>query len=78
VGGFIVIFQTEILGRYVAPLSDIKCEGKPVLACVACKEFVTEDVVRMEKAGIPVYATPETAAEVLSAMYRHNLRAKGR
>jgi acyl-CoA synthetase (NDP forming) len=31
----------------------------------------------MEKAGIPVYETPETAAEVLSAMYRHSLRIKG-
>ncbi len=76
VGAFIVILQTEILDRYVAPLSGIDYKGKPVLACVACKEFVTEDVIAMEKAGIPVYATPETAAEVLSAMYRHNLTVK--
>ena len=77
VGGFIVILQTEILKEYLTPLREINYKGKPILACVACKEFVTEDVIGMEKAGIPVYETPETAAEVLSAMYRHSLRIKG-
>ena len=76
VGAFIVVLQTEILKEYVAPLKAVDCKGKPVLACVACKEFVTEDVVAMEKAGIPVYGTPETAADVLSAMYRHYLRTR--
>ena len=50
-GAFIVVLQTEILKEYVAPLKAVDCKGKPVLACVACKEFVTEDVVAIGKGG---------------------------
>jgi acyl-CoA synthetase (NDP forming) len=73
VGGFIVVIQGEILGSFVETLKGIDAQGKPVLACVACKEFMMEDVIRMEKAGIPVYSTVEMAAEALAAMRRYRL-----
>lgn len=71
-----VIVQGEKLGSFVGTLRDIDFRGKPVVCCVACKEFVIGDVVRMERAGIPVYSTPETAAEVLGEMYRYELRRR--
>jgi acyl-CoA synthetase (NDP forming) len=73
VGGFIVVIQGEILGSFVEVLRSIDCQGKPILACVACKEFMMEDVIRMEKAGIPVYSTVEMASEALAAMRRYRL-----
>jgi acyl-CoA synthetase (NDP forming) len=73
VGGFIVVIQGEILGSFVETLRRIDRQGKPILACVACKEFMMEDVVRMEKAGIPVYSTVEMAAEALAAMRRYRV-----
>jgi acyl-CoA synthetase (NDP forming) len=39
---------------------------------------VTDSVIAMEKAGIPVFATPEMAAEVLAAMYHYGTRVRGR
>jgi len=75
VGGFIVVLQAEILNSYVEPLKSIDYRGKPILTCVACKEFAMDDVIAMEQAGIPVFSTPETATEVMAEMYRHSLRA---
>ena len=71
VGSFIVILQAEILGSYVAPLGGIDYGGKPIMVCVAGKEFAMEDVIKMENAGIPVYQTPEQCADAISVMYRH-------
>ncbi len=71
VHSFIVILQGELLASYVDTLANIDYRGKPVLCCVACKEFMMEHVIRMEQRGIPVYSTPEMAAEVLGEMYRH-------
>lgn len=71
-----VIIQGEKLGSFVNTLKNIDFKGKPVVCCVACKEFVIGDVIRMERAGIPVYSTPETAAEVLGEMYRYELRRR--
>ena len=76
VQSIMVIIQGEKLGSFVEPLKSIDLKGKPVVCCVACKEFVINDVVRMEKAGIPVYSTPEIAAEVLGEMYRYELRRR--
>jgi acyl-CoA synthetase (NDP forming) len=76
VGSFIVILQAEILGSYAEALKEIDCRGKPVIACVAGKEFAMEDVIKMEKAGIPVLATPEEVADALAVMYRHAQRVK--
>jgi acyl-CoA synthetase (NDP forming) len=73
VGGFIVVIQGEILGSFVDALRSIDYRGKPILACVACKEFMMDDVIRMEKAGIPVYSTVEMAAEALAAMRHYRL-----
>ncbi|MHC1630952.1 MAG: acetate--CoA ligase family protein [Methanotrichaceae archaeon] len=70
VGGFIVVLQAETLDSYIDELKKIDYQGKPILSCVACKEFVMDDVIKMEQAGIPVYSTPEEAAEVLSVMYK--------
>lgn len=74
VGSFIVVLQAEILGSYVDPLKDIDYKGKPIMACVAGKEFAMEDVIKMEKAGIPVYSTPEQCADAISVMFRHSKR----
>lgn len=73
VGSFIVVIQGEILGSFVEVLRRIDTCGKPILCCVACKEFMMADVIQMEKAGIPVYSTAEMAAEVLAAMYRYGV-----
>ncbi len=74
IGGFIVVIQGEILDRFVEPLRAVNTQGKPILSCVACKEFMMDDVVKMEKAGIPVYSTVEMATEVMADMYRFWLR----
>ncbi|OPY67831.1 MAG: succinyl-CoA synthetase subunit alpha [Syntrophorhabdaceae bacterium PtaU1.Bin034] len=69
VHSLIVIVQGEMLGSYVDTLAAIDYKGKPVLCCVACKEFMMDHVIRMEQKGIPVFSTPEMAAEVLAGMY---------
>jgi len=74
VHSFIVIIQGEILGDFVEVLKDVDFKEKPVICCVACKEFMINDVVKMEKAGIPVFSTAEMAAEVLGQMYYYNVR----
>jgi acetate---CoA ligase (ADP-forming) len=73
VGSFIVVIQGEILGTFVDVLQRIDTRGKPILCCVACKEFMMQEVIRMEKAGIPVYSTAEMAAETLAAMRGYRL-----
>jgi acyl-CoA synthetase (NDP forming) len=78
VGSIIVVLQAEILGSYVEPLRSIDYKGKPLMACVAGKEFAMDDVIRMEKAGIPVYSTPEECADAISVMYRHAERVRRR
>lgn len=70
----VVILQGEILGSYVDTLASVDYRGKPVLCCVACKEFMMDHVIEMEQKGIPVYSTPEMAVEVLSEMYAHGRR----
>lgn len=76
VGSFIVVLQAEILDSYVDALKSIDYKGKPIIACVAGKEFAMQDVIRMEKAGIPVFSTPEEVADALAIMYRHNKRVQ--
>jgi acyl-CoA synthetase (NDP forming) len=76
VGSFIVVLQAEILGSYVDSLKGIDYKGKPIMACVAGKEFAMEGVIKMEKAGIPVYSTPEQCADAISVMFRHAQRIK--
>lgn len=71
VGSFIVVIQTEMLGAYIDTLRAIDYRGRPILAVVASKEFVIDDTIKMERAGIPVYSTPEQAAEVLGAMWMY-------
>ena len=76
VGSFIVVLQAEILDSYVDTLKSIDYKGKPIIACVAGKEFALPDVIKMEKAGIPVFSTPEEVADALAIMYRHHERVK--
>ena len=40
----------------------------------AGKEFAEADAIKMENAGIPVFATPEQVADALGIMYRHHKR----
>lgn len=74
VHSFIVVIQGEMLNSFVETMKNIDYKGKPVVCCVACKEFMIDGVVKMEQAGIPVYSTAETAAEVLSQMYHYGIR----
>ena len=74
VHGFVVIIPGEKLCDFVEVMKNINYRGKPVVCCVACKEFMMDSVILMERAGIPVYSTPEMAAEVLSEMHRFALR----
>ncbi len=76
VGSFIVVLQAEILESYVDALNSIDYRGKPIIACVAGKEFALQDVIKMEKAGIPVFSTPEEVADALAIMFRHYNRVK--
>ncbi len=77
VHSLILILQGEMLDSYVDTLKNLNYRNKPVLCCVACKEFMMDHVIRLEKIGIPVYSTPEMAVEVLGTMYRYtNLRNK--
>lgn len=76
VGSFIVILQAEILESYPETLKSIDYKGKPIIACVAGKEFAMSGVVKMEKAGIPVFSTPEQVADALGIMYRHHKRLR--
>lgn len=77
VGSFIVVLQAEILDSYVDSLKSINYKGKPIIACVAGKEFAMPDVIKMENAGIPVVSTPEQVADALGIMYRHYRQVKG-
>jgi len=74
VQSFIVIIQGEMLSSFVDVMKSIDYKEKPIVCCVACKEFMIDDVVKMEQAGIPVYSTAEMAAEVLSQMYHYGVR----
>ena len=76
VGSFIVVLQAEILDSYVEALRSVDYRGKPIIACVAGKEFAMPDVIKMEKAGIPVFSTPEQVADALAIMYRHQMRVE--
>ena len=78
VGSFIVVLQAEILDSYVDALKSINYKGKPIIACVAGKEFAMPDVIKMENAGIPVVSTPEQVADALGIMYRHYKQVKGK
>jgi acyl-CoA synthetase (NDP forming) len=76
VHSIIVIVQGEKLASFVDTMKGIDYMGKPVVCCVACKEFMIDNVIRMEQAGIPVYSTSEMAAEVLGEMYRYGQRRR--
>ena len=74
VASFIVVIQGEILGSFVDVMKSIDYKEKPVMCVVACKEFMINDVMKMEQAGFPVYSTAEMAAEVLGQMYHYGVR----
>jgi acyl-CoA synthetase (NDP forming) len=70
VGSCLVILQGEILDTYLDLFRSISYP-KPVLCCVACKEFMMDSVITLENLGYPVFSTPEMATEVLATMYRY-------
>ena len=78
ISSVIVILQAEILDSYVNEFKRIDFQGKPILCCVPCKEFIMDEVMALEQAGFPVYSTPEEAVEVLAVMYRYAMRLPGR
>ncbi len=70
----IVIVQGEILDSYVEALASIDYRGKPVLCCVACKEFMMTHVIKWNRKAFPYTPTPEMAVEVLRRCNRHGRR----
>lgn len=68
IDSFIVILQAEILDTYIQEFNKIDFQGKPILCCVPCREFVMTEVIQLEQAGFPVYSTPEEAVEALAVM----------
>jgi len=74
VQSFIIILQGEMLASFIGPVKSVDTQGKPILCCVACKEFMMNDVIKMEQAGVPVYSTSEMSAGVLGEMYRYAQR----
>jgi len=73
VGGLVVAIQTSAIRSYVDALTTIDFKGKPILVVVAAKDLVANDVINLEKNGIPVYSTPEQAVEVLAMMRQYYL-----
>ncbi len=71
VGSILLIVQTEKFGSYVDTLKSIDYKGVPIFVVVFGKEFVMEDVIKLERSGIPVYTTPEQAVEVIATMYHY-------
>jgi len=59
------------LESYVDMLKSIDYRGRSIIACLARKEFVMPDVIKMEKAGMPVFSTPGQVADALAIMDRH-------
>lgn len=78
IGGLIVAIQTSAVRSYLDALTTIDFNGKPILVVVAAKDLVANDVIEMERNCIPVYSTPEEAAEVLATMYRYYLYKQSR
>ncbi|MCQ4152630.1 MAG: CoA-binding protein [Archaeoglobi archaeon] len=76
IGSILLIMQTEKFGEYVDVLRSIDYKGVPIFAVVFGKEFVMEDVIKLERAGIPVYTTPEQAIEVIATMWGYKSRFK--
>ena len=74
VQSFIIILQGEMMASFIGPVKSVDTQGKPILCCVACKEFMMDDVIKMEQAGVPVYSTSEMSAGVLGEMYRYAQR----
>jgi len=74
IGSIIVIVQTEKLGDYVEMFTSIDYQGVPIMVVVFGKEFISENVIKLEKLGIPVYGTPEQAIEVIAVMYYYKKR----
>ncbi len=75
-GSMVLIMQTEKFGEYVEFLRAIDYRGVPIFAVVFGKEFVMDDVIKLERAGIPVYTTPEQAIEVVATMWKYRERFK--
>ncbi|MBN1635413.1 MAG: acetate--CoA ligase family protein [Deltaproteobacteria bacterium] len=69
IGSFIVVIQTENLESFFNELKEIDFKDKPIMTCAPGKEFTLHSVIKMEKAGFPIYSTAEMAAEVLCTMY---------
>ena len=73
----LVVQLVEILEIYVEALKSIDHRGKLIIACVIGKEFALADVIKMEKASIPVFSTHRNrVADTLAIMYWHQKRMK--
>ena len=73
VHSFIVVIQGEMLSSFVDVMKNIDYKEKPVVCCVACKEFMIDDVVKMEQEAFP-FIPRRNAVEVRSEMYHYGIR----
>jgi GNAT superfamily N-acetyltransferase len=76
VNSFIIGLHGERLNSYIEIMKDIDYKGKPIVCCAAFKELLTNNMVKMERVGIPVYSTVKMAVEVLGWMYHYGMRRR--
>ena len=74
VNSFIVGLHGERLDSFMEVMKNIDYKEKPIVCCGAFKELLTNDVVKMERTGIPVYSTVKMAVEVLGQLYHYGMR----
>jgi len=69
VSAFLIIIQAEIAESYIESLLKLDLRGKPLVISIPARNFVIDSVVKLERAGFPVYDAPETGVRALSRMY---------
>ena len=72
-----VLFQIPTLEDEVIDiLRDAKMHGKPLIVCAPGGSYTQERAKKLEKTGIPVYATPERAVRAMKALYDYGKISK--
>jgi acyl-CoA synthetase (NDP forming) len=73
----IALFQIPTLeDDIIDVLGDSKIHGKPIVVCATGGAYTMERVKKLEKMGIPVYATPERAVRAMKILYEHGKISK--
>ena len=69
VSALLIIIQAELTDRYIEYLQKLDLHGKPLVISIPARNFVIDSVIKLERAGFPVYDAPETGVRALSKMY---------